>query len=597
MSLLEEARAKKKVKESGVKTVSLLDEARARKKISSEVDKAKPEQTNDIPDSNVNPDISTDTARAKQKPLDKGIYRNALSIEDIDKAFKKVPGAPALAELAAGANRTIAGVLDFLGPDNINAVLELAGSEKRVPTFSGSMTEQKGSFDDSLIGKAAGTAGEMIPAALGVSQALKAGAQALPRIAAGESAGKGVLRQAAGSTPKQDIAGALAAGAGTEVGREIGGETGAMVGTIAAPVAVAAIPLNAAKQAASKILTKSAPTIDKIKETARGIYKTLDDSGMSVPAKSFDNLADDIAATLKKEGADDILTPKAVRVANRLIEDKGTPKTLTELDTLRKIARSAAESQDLSEARLGQIAIQKIDDYMDNIGGEFIQDKTAGEAYRAARGLWQRAKKAELLETAVTNARDQASGFENGIRTQYRQLLKKINTGKVKGFTNDEVEAIRKTVNGTRAGNIARFLGKFGVMDGVTSRSLTTLSGAGLAGGVGTIAGGTATGGIAAAAVPAIGQVSGALAQRMTLNNAKMAQNIVKAGKNWNAIANIYAKNTPKAQQSAAELAELFLANKIPVDSINLKSAKPLISDAALIAAIAKFNDQKESSQ
>lgn len=552
---------------------------------------------NDIPigdDSAITSDITT---RSEQEVVNKeNIYRGAVKFQDIDKAFKEIPGGKTLAEFAAGANRSIAGFLDFIGPDNVNAILELAGSDKRVPTFS-EMVPERGSFQQGLVGDIAATGGELVPAALSISQGLKKVASNLPKMQAGETAGTGVIRQLGGSRPAQDITAAAAAGAGQEVGREVGGETGAMVGGVLAPIAVAAIPINAAKTEVKKLLSKAAPSVEKIKDTARSIYKSLDESGLSVPAKSFNNLADDIASTLKKEGADEILTPKAVRVVNRLQEDKGLPKTLTELDTLRKIARSAAESQDLSEARLGKIAIQKIDDFMDDIGGEVIQDKTAGEAYRAARGLWQRAKKAEILETAIANARDQASGFENGIRTQYRQILKQINTGKLKGFTDEEVEAIRKTVNGTKAGNVARFLGKFGVMDGVTSRSLTTLSGAGLAGGVGTLAGGTATGGIAAAAVPAIGQVSGALAQRLTINNAKMAQNIAKAGKNWNQIANIYTKNTPKAQQSATELAELFLANKIPVDSVNLKSAKPLISDAALIAAIAKYNDSKEQNQ
>ena len=132
-------------------------------------------------------------------------------------------------------------------------------------------------------------------------------------------------------------------------------------------------------------------------------------------------------------------------------------------------------------------------------------------------------------------------------------------------------------------------MGKFGIVDGVTSRSLTTLGGVGLAG----AAGGTG----AAAAVPLIGQVSGALAQRMTLNNAKMAQSIIRAGKNGNRISSVYIKNTPAAERTATELAELFIKNEVPLSSINLSTVKPLISDAAIIASIAKLNDLKESKE
>ena len=253
---------------------------------------------------------------------------------------------------------------------------------------------------------------------------------------------------------------------------------------------------------------------------------------------------------------------------------------------MRKVARGAAESIDKSESRLGVIAVNKIDDFLDGIGAEVTQGKEAGAAFRSARDLWQRARKTEVLEQAIVNAENQASGFENGIRTQFRQILKKIDTGKLKGYTAEERESIKTVVQGTKVGNLAKLLGKFGVLDGVTSRSLTTLGGVGLAG----AAGGTG----AAAAVPLIGQISGALAQRMTLNNARMAQNIVRAGKNGAKITEVYLKNTPKSARNPSELAELFISNKVPLDGINLRTAKPLISDAALIASIAKLNDEKE---
>ena len=509
-----------------------------------------------------------------------------VSLEEVDKALLSVPGVPSLAEFAAGSNRSVAGFLDFLGPDNINAVLELAGSEKRVPTFSGAIASKGGFVEDGLQQKILSTAGEIAPAALGVGQTLRSLASKLPQAVAGETAGTGVVRQLGQTTAKQDIIGASAAGAGQEAGREVAGEKGALIGGVLAPVALAAIPLNAARGAAAKLLKKSAPSTNQLKEAARGIYKSLDESGVSVSSKSFNNLADDIAATLRKEGSDIDLTPKAVGVVNRLQTEKGVEKTLTELDTLRKVARTAAESIDKSESRLGVIAVNKIDEFLDDVGVEITQGKEAGQAFRSARDLWQRARKSEVLEQAIKNAENQASGFENGIRTQFRQVLKRIDTGKLKGYTEKERDAIKRVVQGTKAGNVAKFLGKFGVLDGVTSRSLTTLGGIGVA----SAAGGTG----AAVAVPVIGQVSGALAQRLTLNNARMAQSIIKAGKKALPITKIYIQNTPKAQQSPSELAELLLANKVPVNNINLKSAPPLLSSAALIASVAKLNDTKE---
>ena len=97
-----------------------------------------------------------------------------------------------------------------------------------------------------------------------------------------------------------------------------------------------------------------------------------------------------------------------------------------------------------------------------------------------------------------------------------------------------------------------------------------------------------------AAAVPLAGQLSGALSQRMTLNNARMANAIVRAGKNGSKIATAYIRSTPKSDRSASELAELLLKNKVPVEALSLTKSKPLLADAAILAAVAMQNDKEE---
>ncbi len=475
-------------------------------------------------------------------------------IQDLVSGFNQLPGVPELQEVAAGANRSVVGVIDFLGPDTINLVLSLTGSEKRVPTLRGSIPGIEGGFvEPGLKRDVLATAGETIPAAAGIGSLLRTLGQKLPQLASGaESVGAGILRQAGTTTAGADIGLGAVAGAGQELGGEAGeaiaGEEGRQVGEfvggIAAPLAV--IPLAAAKTSASKLLKQAAPSVDDIKATASSIYKSLDESGVKIPAGKFDRLVRDVTSKLNKEGADINLTPETNAVLKRLSTEAGEDKTLTQIDTLRKVAQGAASSNNANERRLGSIAVNKIDEFLDTVGGEVAGGKQAGEAFKSARGLWQQAKKTELLDQAVLNARDQASGFENGIRTQFRQILKRINTGKERGFSTEETAAIRKVVNGTNAGNLARFIGKFGVLDGVTSRSLTTLGGVGVAGAVG--------GPGLAAAVPLAGQLSGALSQRMTLNNARMANAIIRSGKNGTKIAGAYIRNTPKAERKASEL-------------------------------------------
>jgi len=496
--------------------------------------------------------------------------------------------APVVAPFAEGAAAVLRGGLtlaESLTIDPANAALQLAGVDAQIPKPSesefGQLATAGGFLEEGVARDIIRAGGELAAPGAAIGQFTRAAARAVP-VAQGIKSG--IAQQLSQGTAAADVGLSAVSGAGAEVGQKVGGDVGSAIGAIAAPLAIV-VPIQAAKSAASSLLKKAAPTITELKDTARGIYKSLDDSGITVPSRSFDDLADDIVVTLRKEGSDVDLTPKAIALGNRLTREMGNAKTLTELDTLRKVARGAADSLDPSERRLGAIAIQKIDDFLDDIPGEVLGGKEAGKAYRAARDLWQRAKKAEVLEAAVVDAGSQASGLENGLRTQFRAISKKINRGKLKGFTGEEKRAIEKVSNGTNAGNIARFLGKFGILDGVTSRTLTTMGGIGIAG----AAGGTG----AAAAVPLVGQLSGFLAKRMTQGNAGMASAIVRAGKNNRKVISAYLKFTPKSERQAGELSQLFLANKVPVGMI--KSSNPLISDAAIIATLAKQNDKKEA--
>lgn len=183
-------------------------------------------------------------------------------------------GLGTLAEFAAGVNRSIFGALDFLGPDNINAILNIAGSDSQVPTFTGSFAAEAGQFDPSLLGKMAGGAGEFAAAGLGAGAALRQGAKVLPRLAgAGESAGAGVLRQMGQSTAAADVGLGAASGAGSELGREVGGETGAMIGGLTAPLAAVTAPAaiksifqyqTPAKQSIARLLQEKSPSTETL---------------------------------------------------------------------------------------------------------------------------------------------------------------------------------------------------------------------------------------------------------------------------------------------------------------------------------------------
>jgi len=195
--------------------------------------------------------------------------------------------------------------------------------------------------------------------------------------------------------------------------------------------------------------------------------------------------------------------------------------------------------------------------------------------------LWRAAKKSEVLEEAMNKARNQASGFENGIRTQFRSILN--NKRARKGFTPSEISAMQKVVRGGKAENIFKALGKFGLTDGQTSQMLMGSVGIGLGASVG-----GATGAIA---VPLAGQVSKRLAQRMTSNNAKFADTLIRAGDNSLSITKAYMRTVKRNQRSPEELAEIFMLKRADLSKIKEsidtvpRHSRQVVEDALLIAA------------
>lgn len=154
-------------------------------------------------------------------------------------------------EFAAGANNAFVELVDFLGPDQINNILQLAGSETRVPTLGEQdiiKSATVGGFVDEGLGRdMLRTAGSMATAGGVVGQALRRGAQQLPALASGaESVGAGILRQLGSSRPAMDVGAGAVAGAGSEIGGEAGEAVagpdgraaGELVGSLVAPLAI-----------------------------------------------------------------------------------------------------------------------------------------------------------------------------------------------------------------------------------------------------------------------------------------------------------------------------------------------------------------------
>jgi hypothetical protein len=527
--------------------------------------------------------------------------KEAGILESIDQAIQSNPIGATIAEGAAAVNRGASQVADFLTTTPINAALELAGSESRVPSITETLAPATaGNFMEAGVPRdIVRAAGEVIPSGVAAGSLLRGAAGALnpAMLSSGEGVTAGAVRQLGQTTIGQDAAYTGLSGAGGAVGQEVGGDAGALIGSLAAPLSGAMIPagVNATKSALAtageRALTKeAAPTIEVLKDNARGVYKEIDNLGAVVNSSRVDGLIRDLGTTVKSEGFNRRIHPKVSAALDEISSAAGTDQKVTDLDTLRKVARSASASIEPDEARLGGIMVGKIDDFMDNLDDSALvggQSEGVGEKYRHARQLWRRAKKAEDIDFIFDKAKNQASGFENGLRTQFRALLN--NKNKIKNYSPEERAAMQKVVRGGGIENTAKALGKFGFTEGQASGMLLGSLG---------VAGGAAIGGSAGAvAVPLVGQLSKNLAQKLTRNNADFVSELVRSGKDSTAITKAYIRSVPAKDRSAYDLSELLIkSNALGPIKYEPKSdqLKGFMSDVGYLVGAAKSQNQEE---
>ena len=338
---------------------------------------------------------------------------------------------------------------------------------------------------------------------------------------------------------------------------------------------VTGAPKLPTKGQVKRAIMESAPEVEQLKKTARGVYKEIDESGVTIQSSSVDKLINSIEAKTRKSGLDPRVTQKAAGALEVLKESKGLDQAIGEIDTLRNVAQNVAGSIDNTEKALGNIMISEIDSFLDALKTSDLTKGAAstGRKYKAARKLWGRARRAELIQDAIKAGEGRASGAENGIRIELDKITRNKKLSKY--FTESEKALIKDVVKGDFTQNMAKLVGRFGFSEGRATNVLSAMSGVG--------AGGILGGGVGAFAVPAVGTASRQIAQKLTRNKAKFTQQMVKAGDDANEIVKAYLTAVPKAKRSSSDLADLLADPNIDLTSLKM-IANETFKDAVDIA-------------
>lgn len=333
-----------------------------------------------------------------------------------------------------------------------------------------------------------------------------------------------------------------AAGGAAAEGLRAGGfgqtaqDVGRVAASVVAPLA-ASSTINRAQYAreASRV-----PTTDQLREQARNLYQRAEAAGLRVTPQGFGQAVDDFERTLRAEGFNARLHPRAAAALDemRAATQAGQPLSLEQIDQLRRITAAAGRSIEPDERRVGSLLIDKLDDWLSNIKPGDVAAGNAREAVgliREARATWSRMRRGEIIEgifdrlnpgegsAALRASQFSQSGIENALRTEFRQLAR--NDKRMRAFSEDERKLIRQVAMGGPLENGLRWLGKFAPR-GVVSFGM----GAGVGSTVGAAVGGPVGAAVGGIGVPAVGMLGNAAAARMTMNNANRAALAARAG-------------------------------------------------------------------
>lgn len=304
---------------------------------------------------------------------------------------------------------------------------------------------------------------------------------------------------------------AFGAGAGEDAGERLrGAATGAATG------AALGGTLGAFTRVMAGGVTR--PTVEGLKAQSKQAFDAADAAGVVVKADSVKRIAKDLQTRLADEGLDKGLHPSVVAAFKRIESAADENQTFKGLEILRRISRDAKASNNASERRMASILVEEFDDAVSALGSRDVVVGNAAEAVKKvkeARKLWSIARKTEAIEELIERAGVRAgqfsgSGFENAMRTEFRQLA--LNPKKMRTFTKAEQGFIKQVAKGKPLANAMRFLGKFAPR-GVISAML--------GGGVGGAVGGPA----GAAGVIATGEAGRSAATALTKGSAREVVN------------------------------------------------------------------------
>lgn len=211
-------------------------------------------------------------------------------------------------------------------------------------------------------------------------------------------------------------------------------------------------------------------TGEQLRAQANSAYQAAEDAGVQFTPASVAGLGADIEKSLTSHPKVQYNAKLHPRIAVALDEiaktaktadDTGQPVSFSNLELLRRVARTAGRSTDADERRLGSQIIRKIDDFVDAPPkGSILAGDAPGAAQsiKDARSAWRRMSQADMLETAVEKASNSARGLDaSSLRSQFRTIAN--NPNRLRTFDKDIQAQIKGLAKGSKGLSMVQGIG------------------------------------------------------------------------------------------------------------------------------------------
>lgn len=278
------------------------------------------------------------------------------------------------------------------------------------------------------------------------------------------------------------------------------------------------------QRAATNAALDAVPTTDQVRQTAGNLYTQAASNPPATPMQTQD-LSTRIASLLAGEGR---ISPAGrvsevhptVKEAYQLTQDYAKqPMQQQQLQAVRSVLGEGRMSAEPAEARISNLLTNEFDNWAAPISPELSSAREQASRYLTAEQLEQARQLAEADASRMS-----ASGFENALRQQYRNLDKAAIKGR-EMFDPAVLDAIETVSRGTPMSNTMRNVGKL-----APTGPVSLMAGGGAPFAIGTAIGGPALGAGASLATMGIGALARKAATGMADRQATIAEILARNG-------------------------------------------------------------------